>query len=587
MIEARMAASENLGVSDAETEEQLAVQLHDVGPRVAPLVENEGDGGDQHHQFKKEAHGDGQPFAPVPVETEIVKPGAHSGRLLAHALGEAVDPEEKEIDQGQDRAGHDELLRDEAGQGDVAGQRRDDDADRDDPHRRAQKAEPLKRRHPIDAAILERRFQNRGQERRDDNVRRHGERQSEREGRLHDARDRVEEGRHAVHENERKHQCRDARRRPVRHGQEPPSRGARGKHRRHQRLHDGDDGQRPAQSIEQPVHVIGKRFDLIRRVEQKDGRRDQRRRPQQDDARGRRSPLPEGRLIRIGPRAKLGHAAPGEDAERKRKRGRHGGQVHQLLLLVANVVPPVLHDNSEPARGKAGVIAHVDIGLGGVNARRRLEKARCEHLPADILDRAQLLFDAKTRGVERASRRCQQSEMIIQLGAELRGLLGLRRLVRRRDGGKLLNLIRDGVQRRLKLRLELVALVAQFQKIVAKAIEGCVGVFRLSQRLVDLVEARLPSLELCVDVDVFADAFVCELVDRGFIDLRREGFRGLGGRRSGIGRLGRLRRLGRGALGDRAPVHERNDRQRRERARPIAQNHGVAPVRKLNDCCVY
>jgi hypothetical protein len=63
-------------------------------------------------------------------------------------------------------------------------------------------------------------------------------------------------------------------------------------------------------------------------------------------------------------------------------------------------------------------------------------------------------------GVERTARRFQKTEKSVGIGAELRDLLGLGRLVRCRRGWKLLNLIFDVAQRRLELLPELVPICA-------------------------------------------------------------------------------------------------------------------------------
>ena len=114
---------------------------------------------------------------------------------------------------------------------------------------------------------------------------------------------------------------------------------------------------------------------------------------------------------------------PAEVPKDKSHRQRAQDQITQLRLIAG--IPPILDQSLEAHLSKAGVIRYVLPGLGGEDARDRLEQITGEVFPADVLDRVEKLIDARLLSVERAVGRLEKAEVIIEPGAELGDLLWL------------------------------------------------------------------------------------------------------------------------------------------------------------------
>ena len=114
-----------LGVSDPEAEEQLPVPIVDVGPRVTPLQQDEGHRKHQHRELEEQADRQHELLAPPLLQADpFLEPAAVGSVVVAQALREAIHPQQQQIDKRQDGAGDDQLLRQEAGERQIARQAR-------------------------------------------------------------------------------------------------------------------------------------------------------------------------------------------------------------------------------------------------------------------------------------------------------------------------------------------------------------------------------------------------------------------------------------------------------------------------------
>src|SRR5271165_4608428 len=108
-----------------ETEEELAIPVHDIVPRVASLQEDQRNRAHKHRELQKQAHRYGKLFAALLVgQTFGGEPRPDAGGFIPYRTSKAIYPKEQEVYDGKDGTGNDKLLRHEAREREIRSEER-------------------------------------------------------------------------------------------------------------------------------------------------------------------------------------------------------------------------------------------------------------------------------------------------------------------------------------------------------------------------------------------------------------------------------------------------------------------------------
>ena len=209
---------------------------------------------------------------------------------------------------------------------------------------------------------------------------------------------------------------------------------------------------------------------------------------------------PEGRLADIWPAAQSADTPPPDERQRQPEQSRFERNARHLLA-VADILPPIGNEVADPARRQREILRQLRPSLEGINAGDRLQEVGRKILSANVLDGVDKIIDAQMGGVDRGPTCGKQAEMVVELGATERDLVGLLRLS---SGRCRPEQIRLGLHRRetgLEMAPKILDPGTDALQLVAKLVELRIAQAWTTEIAFHAVEFALPTRNRRIDVD--------------------------------------------------------------------------------------
>ena len=239
---------------------------------------------------------------------------------------------------------------------------------------------------------------------------------------------------------------------------------------------NGDDGLRSR--VQQPIDTFRQ---LVRvgdePVEESD--RQDRQEPQQGDGARDCSPPPE-RLINVlgSPAAQPPGSKGGGNSEPEHEQsGFENEELH--IVLIAETAPPVGHDVADAGCGQWNIVRHPRPGLRRINARERLQQARCEILSTDVLDAIDEFLDAQIGGVDLLLTSGQHPVVVGSVGPTSCYVVRLGWLTGGRRRPEQIQLVLGGRECRFKMLAKASNLAANALELVTEVVQFGIAQARL------------------------------------------------------------------------------------------------------------